>query len=97
MTSAPRATGTAPKPWGPMPDPARTRSPLALLLEGLVRLYRLTAPARAPRCRFHPTCSTYALRAIQTHGAVRGAWLATRRLLRCHPWNPGGIDPVPEA
>lgn len=76
--------------------PPRRRSPLALLLLGLVRLYQATAPARAPRCRFHPTCSTYAREALTSHGALRGTWLATRRLLRCHPWNPGGVDHVPE-
>jgi uncharacterized protein len=62
---------------------------------GLVALYRATAPLRAPRCRFHPTCSTYAVVAIERHGASRGGWLAMRRLGRCHPWNPGGVDHVP--
>lgn len=76
-------------------QPSRWRSPLALLLLGLVRLYRATAAARAPRCRFLPTCSGYALEAIRVHGALRGTWLAVRRIGRCHPWNPGGFDPVP--
>lgn len=60
-----------------------------------VRAWRLTAPFRTPRCRFHPTCSTYALEALRVHGPLRGTWLAARRLGRCHPWNVGGIDPVP--
>lgn len=49
------------------------------------------------RCRFHPTCSQYALEAIRLHGAVRGLWFAVRRLARCHPWGSGGYDPVPPA
>lgn len=60
-----------------------------------VHLWRLTAPLRAPRCRFHPSCSTYAVEALRRHGALRGSALAARRLGRCHPWNPGGIDHVP--
>jgi uncharacterized protein len=71
------------------------RSPLGWVLLGLVTLYRATAPLRAPRCRFHPTCSSYAVVAIERHGAARGGWLALRRLGRCHPWNPGGVDHVP--
>ena len=67
----------------------------ARLLAALVTAYRWTAVMRSPRCRFYPSCSTYALQALRKHGALRGTWLATRRVLRCHPWNPGGIDPVP--
>lgn len=48
-------------------------------------------------CRFHPSCSAYAQEALALHGLVRGSWLAVRRLGRCHPWNPGGFDPVPPA
>jgi uncharacterized protein len=70
-------------------------SPLAWVLLRLLDLYRATALVRAPRCRFLPTCSTYAVDAVRTHGALRGSWLAIRRVGRCHPWNPGGIDPVP--
>ncbi|MEX2504553.1 MAG: membrane protein insertion efficiency factor YidD [Egicoccus sp.] len=75
--------------------PRHRRSPLAWLLLGIVWLWRATAPFRQPRCRFAPSCSTYAVEAIRRHGALRGGWLAARRLGRCHPWNVGGIDPVP--
>jgi uncharacterized protein len=71
------------------------RSPLARLLLGLLALYRATAAMRTPRCRFLPTCSTYAVEAVRSHGALRGTWLAVRRVGRCHPWNLGGFDPVP--
>lgn len=65
---------------------------LVLLIQG----YRyLISPLLGPRCRFFPTCSQYAIEAVVEHGALRGSWLAGRRLLRCHPWHPGGVDPVP--
>lgn len=60
-----------------------------------VHLWRATVAMRQPRCRFAPSCSTYAVAALRSHGALRGSWLAARRLLRCHPWNLGGIDHVP--
>ncbi|WP_108667546.1 membrane protein insertion efficiency factor YidD [Euzebya rosea] len=69
-------------------------SPLAWVLAGLIRLYRLV-PKRAETCRYHPTCSAYGLEAIRVHGAVRGTWLTLRRLGRCHPWGGTGLDPVP--
>jgi len=73
-------------------------SPLARLLTLLVRGYQLVlSPLLGPRCRFYPSCSSYAVQALSTHGALRGSWLAARRLLRCHPWNPGGVDHVPPA
>lgn len=66
------------------------------LLIGLLKLYRLViSPLYGNVCRYYPSCSAYALRAVQVHGALKGSWLAGRRLLRCHPWAPGGYDPVP--
>ena len=66
------------------------------VLAGLVRGYQLTiSPMLPPSCRFTPSCSQYALEAITRHGAVKGTWLAARRLIRCHPFHPGGFDPVP--
>jgi putative membrane protein insertion efficiency factor len=66
------------------------------LLVFLVRGYQLfISPLLGPHCRFHPTCSQYAVEALQTHGAAKGIWLALRRVLRCHPLHPGGHDPVP--
>lgn len=61
-----------------------------------IRAYQLVlSPLLGPRCRFYPSCSAYAIEAVTKHGAWWGLYLATRRLLRCHPWNPGGPDPVP--
>lgn len=66
------------------------------LLIGLLKAYRLViSPLYGNVCRYYPSCSAYALRAVAVHGAARGSWLAGRRLLRCHPWAPGGYDPVP--
>lgn len=66
------------------------------LLSWLLRAYQVTiSPLMGPRCRFYPSCSNYAIEALRVHGAGRGSWLAARRICRCHPWHPGGFDPVP--
>jgi hypothetical protein len=66
-------------------------------LRYLIRAYQLlVSPLLGPRCRFHPSCSQYALEALQVHGTVHGSFLSLRRLLHCHPWHPGGYDPVPD-
>jgi putative membrane protein insertion efficiency factor len=66
------------------------------LLRFLLRAYQLAiSPLMAPSCRFYPSCSNYALEALEVHGAAKGSWLAVKRVCRCHPWNPGGVDPVP--
>ena len=70
---------------------------MAQVLIFLIHVYqRLLSPLLGPRCRFHPSCSHYAVQAIERFGPMRGGWLALRRLGRCHPLNPGGIDPVPD-
>jgi putative membrane protein insertion efficiency factor len=72
------------------------RRPVTAVLRGLVRLYqRYVSPLSPPRCRFYPSCSSYAVLALEKHGAVRGTRLAVWRVLRCNPWNSGGVDDVP--
>jgi putative membrane protein insertion efficiency factor len=71
-------------------------TPPARGLHALVRGYRRLTAGRVSPCRFDPTCSTYALDALERHGAARGSWLTIRRLARCHPWGGMGWDPVPD-
>ena len=66
------------------------------VLKILIRGYQLAiSPLLGPRCRFYPSCSHYAMEAIEIHGALRGSWLTVKRIARCHPLNDGGFDPVP--
>lgn len=77
-------------------EPETRRNPVTWLLVGLVRAYQLiVSPWFAPRCKYYPSCSSYAVTALRTHGALRGTALATWRLLRCNPWSLGGVDHVP--
>jgi len=72
------------------------RNPLAFAVRGIIIAYqRVVSPLLPPSCRFTPTCSNYALQAIDRHGLAKGGWIALKRIGRCHPWNPGGYDPVP--
>lgn len=71
---------------------------MSAMLRAIVRAYRFfVSPMMAESCRFHPSCSAYAEEALQTHGALRGGWLSAKRLCRCGPWHPGGVDLVPAA
>ncbi len=71
---------------------------MRVLILSLLRGYRyLLSPLLGQHCRFHPTCSVYAIEAVERYGAVRGGWLALKRVGKCHPWHPGGVDPVPDA
>ncbi|WP_083502135.1 membrane protein insertion efficiency factor YidD [Sphaerimonospora mesophila] len=82
---------------GVAPDEAeRPAGPIARVLLALIKFYRaFISPVLGPRCRFEPSCSAYGMEAIAVHGAVRGLWLTVRRIGRCHPFHPGGFDPVP--
>ena len=78
------------------PPSGPTKPPMKRLLLFAIRLYQLClSPFVGGQCRFYPSCSAYAAEAVDTHGALRGSWLAARRLLRCHPWHDGGVDLVP--
>jgi len=71
-------------------------SPLAFVMRALVLVYKwVISPVLPGSCRFYPTCSSYTLQALERHGALRGGWLGLKRFGRCHPWNAGGVDPVP--
>lgn len=82
--------------WRPVVRGA-VRLPAQLVLLLLRGYQRFISPMTPPTCRFYPSCSQYAVIAVTRHGLLRGSWLAVRRLLRCHPWNPGGVDDVPPA
>jgi len=70
---------------------------LKKIMIGIIRFYQIViSPLKPPTCRFYPTCSHYGLEAVKRFGAIRGGWLAIKRILKCHPFHPGGIDPVPE-
>jgi putative membrane protein insertion efficiency factor len=72
--------------------------PLGFVLIALIKIYQyVLSPMMPPTCRYLPTCSSYAAEAVQRHGAIVGAWLALRRIVRCHPWGGHGYDPVPKA
>ncbi|MEK3887678.1 membrane protein insertion efficiency factor YidD [Bacillus sp. FSL K6-3431] len=70
---------------------------IAKILTKLIRLYQVViSPLMPPSCRFYPTCSHYGMEAIQKFGAIRGGWLTVKRIVKCHPFHPGGFDPVPD-
>jgi uncharacterized protein len=67
------------------------------LVIALIRFYQIfISPLKPPTCRFYPTCSQYGLEAVKRFGAIKGGWLTIKRILKCHPFHPGGFDPVPE-
>ncbi len=82
----------------PLSEPARVkRSPVARAFVGVIRVYQRLTSARISPCRFYPSCSSYAVEALETHGAWRGSLLSLRRISRCRPLGPHGVDLVPEA
>jgi uncharacterized protein len=70
---------------------------LRKIITGIIRFYQLViSPLKPPTCRFYPTCSHYGLEAVQRFGPIKGLWLTFKRIGKCHPFHPGGIDPVPD-
>lgn len=70
---------------------------LKKIMIGIIRFYQVViSPLKPPTCRFYPTCSHYGLESVKRFGAIKGGWLAMKRILKCHPFHPGGIDPVPD-
>jgi len=77
---------------------AKSQSTLQIVVIALINLYkRGLSPLLGDNCRFQPTCSTYAIEAINSYGVIKGGWLAGKRILKCHPLNAGGEDPVPKS
>ena len=100
MTVAPTLTDPGPADQiaeTPTPEaPSRPVGLTARLLIACIRLYQSVRQGHPSPCRYFPSCSAYAVEALERHGARRGSWLAARRLGRCHPWGGHGADPVPE-
>ena len=90
-SAEPPGSSVAPEP------PGRASLGARVLMACITGYRRYVSPLSGPHCRFEPSCSAYALEAVRRHGAVRGLWLAVRRIARCHPFHPGGFDPVPPA
>jgi putative membrane protein insertion efficiency factor len=87
---------SSPKRSGSRRTDAHARYGVAVVLRALLHVYRMVVSPLLPKtCRFHPSCSRFALEALSEHGAITGVRLTVARIARCHPWNPGGYDPVP--
>ncbi|AGK55306.1 membrane protein insertion efficiency factor YidD [Bacillus sp. 1NLA3E] len=70
---------------------------LSKMVIKIIRFYQIViSPLKPPSCRFYPTCSHYGIEAVQRHGAIKGSWLTIKRILKCQPFHPGGMDPVPQ-
>ncbi|ACT00928.1 membrane protein insertion efficiency factor YidD [Paenibacillus sp. JDR-2] len=74
---------------------AHSRTAVRVMKAPVLFYRKVISPLTPPTCRYYPTCSAYALEALEKHGAVKGSWLAAKRIARCHPFHPGGYDPVP--